>query len=384
MTSRWMAVFLAAPVLLAAFDGPSPACSLCGPNSKLSPTFRQEAADPMARVILHGTLSNARAEGVRGKTDFTIKTVLRSHPALKGKKELILERYLPIAKGDTPHYLVFCDVDTGKIDPYRGMGIKGETTVDYVKKALTLTGKDTVGNLAFFFRYLDDADPEVARDAFLEFAKASDADIARAAPLLDGDKLRAWIKDPKTPTACLSVYALLLGGHGKSADAAFLRSLLDNKDERYQTAFDGLLAGYIHVSPKDGWELAHEILADGRKPLPIRLAALRTLRFYHGSQPKESRANILKAMKTLLAQGEMADLAIEDLRRWELWDLTSAVVGLYGQKGYDAPLMKRAIVRYALCCKNNASTAEFLKKQRVTEAEMVKEIEEGLQYEKAK
>ena len=46
--------------------------------------------------------------------------------------------------------------------------------------------------------------------------------------------------------------------------------------------------------------------------------------------------------------------------------------------------MKRAIVRYALCCKNLPPATAFLKKRRTAEAEMVKEVEEGLQYEKGK
>jgi hypothetical protein len=374
-------------VLLLALDGRSPACSLCPSNALLSLTFRQEAALSTARVILHGTISNPRlvGDGIRGQTDFTIKTVLRSDPAIKGKDKLILDRYLPIDKGETPHYLLFCDVDSGKLDIYRGLRIRGETTVAYVKKALTLTAKpaDAVSNLEFFFRYLDDADPEVARDAFMEFAKSSDATIAQAAPRLDTEKLRKWIQDEKTPAARLSVYALLLGAHGKASDAADLRRLLDDKAERYQTAFDGLLAGYMLARPKEGWTLAHEILADGRKSLTQRLAVLRTLRFYHGSQPKESRPQLLKAMKTLLVQGELADLAVEDLRRWQVWDLTPDVLKLYGVKGFDAPLMKRAIVRYALCCKNRPDAKEFLDRRRKTDAKLVEEVEEGLQAEKA-
>jgi hypothetical protein len=353
----------------------------------LSPTFRQDAALRSARVILHGTISNPRliGDGVRGQTDFTVKTVLRSSPEIKGKDKLVLERYLPVNKGETPHYLLFCDVDGGKIDPYRGVRIKGETTVAYVQKALALGGKssDAVTNLAFFFRYLDDADPEVARDAFVEFARASDSDIARAAPKLDPDKLRTWIRDKNTKAQQVGVYSLLLGAHGKPADAAFLRGLLDSSEQRYRDAFDGILAGYMQVLPKEGWALTHALLADGSKSLTIRLSVLRTLRFQHGAHPKESQSHILKAMQVLLAQGELADLAVEDMRRWEIWDLTGDVIKLYGQRGFDAPLMKRAIIRFALCCKK-PEAADFLKTRRAVESELVKEVEEGLRYEKAK
>jgi len=370
---------------LCVWGGKGAACSFCEGGAMLSPTFRQEAALSTARVILHGSIANPRlsADGKGGKTDFLIQTILRADPAVKGKK-LVLERYLPIDKGETPDYLLFCDIDTGKIDPYRGVRIKGPTTVDYVKKALALSGKDPTSNLAFFFRYLDNDDPEVARDAFLEFAKATDATIAKAAPGLNAEKLRSWIKDPKTPTARLGVYSLLLGASGKEADALYLRSLLDSKEERYQVAADGLLAGYMQGKPKEGWTLAQDILADGRKSLPLRLCVLKALRFYQGSQPKESRPYLLKAMRTVLVQGELADLAVEDLRRWQMWDLSAEVLKLYGQKGFDAPLMKRAILRYALSCKNPKDVGEFLKQRRAAAPDLVKEVEESLEYEKVK
>jgi hypothetical protein len=363
---------------------PAAACSLCGDNVTLSPTFRQEAKLKMSRVILHGTIANSRTSGAAaGETDFNIKTVVRSDPAIKGKKSLTLPRYLPINdKKNPPHYLLFCDVDKEKVDPFRGLKINGPKSVEYVEKALALNPKDTVLNLQFFFRYLDDPDPEVARDAFLEFAKADDADIAKVAPKLDADKLRAWVNDPKTPSQRLGVYALLLGASGKDADIELLRSLLDSKEERYINAADGLLAGYMQKKPREGWALAQAILGDGKKSLPLRLTVLRTLRYFHGAHPKESKPEILKAMKALLDQGELADVAVEDLRRWAIWDLTSDVLALYGKKGHESPLMKNAIIRYALCCTPTKESQAFVAARRAAEPDTVKDVEEGLKFEK--
>ena len=76
-------------------------------------------------------------------------------------------------------------------------------------------------------------------------------------------------------------------------------------------------------------------LADGRQKLLFRLAVLRAVRFYHRAQPKETRPHLVAVMKTLIDQGELADIAIEDLRLWKIWDLTSDVVKLHGRKGVD-------------------------------------------------
>ncbi len=372
--------------LLVICPAPTPACSLCdGSLLTASPTFRQESALPSARVILHGTASNPRTSlDGKGRTDLVVKTVLRGEGAFKQVRSLVLPRYLPVDDPKAPpHYLIFCDIDGKKLDPYRGVPLKGGLrTVEYVKKALQMDAKKPADNLAFFFRHLDDADPEVARDAFLEFAKASDSQILAAAPKLDRTKLRGWLEDPSTHRQRLGVYALLLGACGQPADAAYLRKLLEGKDERYNSASDGILAGYIQLEPRKGWELAHAILADGRKPLLLRLGVLRTLRFYHGAQPKESLPQVLKAMRTLLAQGELADLAVEDLRRWQIWDLTPEVLRVYGRKGYDAPLLKRAIIRYALCCRPTTESKEFLAQRRASESDVVSEVEEFLKLEK--
>jgi hypothetical protein len=342
----------------------------------------------MANGIYHGTIANPRAGGVglSGETDFNIKTTLRMAPGFKDLKKIVLPRYLPVENKDKPpHYLMFCDVDKDKLDPYRGIKLADEQSAEYIKRAIARSVTTPVENLEFFFGYLEHPDPEVARDAFLEFAKAADADIQKAAKKLDPEKLRKWLLDPKTPPVRLGVYALLLGACGKEADIKLLRDLLDSsKEERYINAADGLLAGYMQQYPKEGWKLIHEILGDGRKPLLLRLALLRTIRYYQGAQPTESKASILAAMKILLNQGELADLAIEDMRRWNLWDLSDEVMASYDKKGFDAPIMRRTIIRYALCAKPTAEVTAWLKVRRMKEAEEVKEVEQGLEFERRK
>jgi hypothetical protein len=188
--------------------------------------------------------------------------------------------------------------------------------------------------------------------------------------------------NPATPAGRLGLYAMLLGATRRAAEADFLRGLLESKEERFTSAADGLLAGYLQLRPREGWDLLGSILRDKRKSLTLRLSAVRTVRFLFSSQPKENRARVLGMLEIVLGQDDLADLAVEDLRRWELWDLTSTVLGLYGKKGYDAPLMQRAILRYALSCKKTPETMRFLAAVRGSEAEVVKEVEESLRYEK--
>ncbi len=382
---RWS--FAALGTLLAALvlvPSPAPACVYCG-NFQQVPTIRQEAATtnkdgvPFARVIVYGTIENAN-NGT--SSELRITTVLRSDPALGDRKLLPLSKYIPSDAKNPQKYLVFADVDKDKFDTFRGVPIKSEEGVEYVKKALQLNPKDRIGNLLFYFNYLENPEKEVASDAFLEFAKGTDKEIGQVAAKLSAEKLRGWLKDPKTPAERLGLYAFMLGGCGNEEDATFLRGVLKEPSADMRKAYDGVLGGYIQLKPAEGWDLAASMLKDGKKPFEQRLLVERTIRFYYGWQPKECRTNVLKGLRAMVEQGELADVAIQDLRRWEMWDLTAEVLAVYGKKGYDGPIMRQSIVCYALCCKDDKDAARFIAARRRDSAELVKDVEESLKYDK--
>src|SRR5262249_36163458 len=245
-----------------------------------------------------------------------------------------------------------------------------------------LDARDHTRALLYYFDYLEHADKKIGEDAFLEFAKSTDQEIGQIAPKLSAAKLRAWLKDAQTPDYRLSMYAFLLGACGGAEDAALFRTMLQKPTENTMKAFDGILGGYIQLKPDDGWQLALDMLRDPNKDFQVRFAVLRTVRFYYGWKSQESKERVLRGLALAIPQGDLADLAIEDLRRWQLWDLTDDVLAQYGKKSHDAPLMRRAIIRYAMSCPKPRA-ADFVIQRRRDDAEAVKDVEEGLQQEKA-
>jgi hypothetical protein len=371
---RWFPALPALSLLL--LPAPLLACSLCNGNFQQTPTLRQEAAQTSARVIVVGTATKSNANA--RTTLFRIDKVLRNDPALGKMTEVTASRYIPTDEKTQPRFLLFCDVVNKTLDPYRGVPLRSAEAIEYVQKAIARDARDPVANLAFFFRYLEHSDKEVAADAFLEFAKASDQEIGQAARKLSPDKLRGWLLSKDTPGERLSVYALMLGACGADRDAKVLADLLKDESDRIAAAYDGILGGYIHLRPREGWAQTLALLGDKEKGLTQRLAAVRTLHFYHGWKPKESREKVMEGMRIMLAQGDLADLAVEDLRRWEIWDLTRPILAVYGKKGYDAPLVQAAIIRYALCCKE-AAARDFIAERRRSEPDLVKDIEAELE-----
>jgi hypothetical protein len=343
-----------------------------------TPTFREEAANPAARIIVYGTLENARVNA----TDLRLKQILRDDPFLKGKQSVEIPRFIPIGDPkNPPRFVLFCDLFMGKLDVYRGVPIKSDSGYNYITRALKLDPQDPAANLLFFAEYLEHPDREIADDAFLEFAKARDADIGKVASKLSAAKLRTWLKNPDTPRERLTVYAFLLGACGTAEDAALLESLLQERTDRANFLYDGALTGLIALKPREGWDTALRLLADKKAPVTLRFAVSKAMRFHYGWQPDRNRTIVLEGMRTMLAQPDLADIAIEDLRRFKLWTLTSDVLGVYGRKGYEAPIVQEAVIRYALTCKDGPSQA-FVTERRKREPDVVKQIEESLRFDR--
>jgi hypothetical protein len=369
-----LGILILAPVALA--------CSFC-PGSTQRNTLGKEFEQ--AALVVYGRIANPRLDSQpgalpgTGTTDLYIDKVLKDHPQLAGKKALVLPRYVPVLDAKSPpRYLMFFDVYKDKLDVTLGRNATPEL-VAYLEGALPYR-KDRVAALRYYAKFLDHADPMVAEDAFLEFARSDDRDIGAVVKELAPALFRRLLAQPKLEPERLSLFAFLLGGCGTDEDARYLRKLIDEGGDTAR-ALDGIVAGYINLRPKEGWQLAYERLADPKQHFTVRFGVLRALRFYHGWKPKETHAHVLHGLGLLLPDGDLADMAIEDLRQWKTWDLTKDVLAQFGKKSHAAPITHRAIIRYALSCPL-PEAREFVKNIRPREQETIRDIEEGLAFER--
>ncbi len=371
-------------LFLLALPRPTPACSLCGPGMREQTPLRQEM--DKARLVLYGQVANARltVNGTAGGgvTDFHVAKVLKFDPYIDGKKVIQLDRYIPILDlRDPPRFVLFCDIFKGTLDPYIGKQVQSAAVLDYLAGAKTYQGKGRAEALQYYFRFLDHADDTVALDAFLEFAHSSDAHVGQAAKGLDAAKVRALVQNPKTEPGKLGLFAFLLGACGTKADADLLRGLIAKGDDRAREALGGLLAGYIHLQPRPGWDLTGRILNDAKQDFKTRYAAVGAVRFWYGYSPAETKVEVLRCYNAMIEDSEMADIPIEDLRKWKLWDLTDRILAQYGKPSHDAPIRLRTIVRYALCCPLPQAN-QFLRRVERDDADMIRELRDGLELER--
>jgi hypothetical protein len=279
-------------------------------------------------------------------------------------------------------FLIFCDVFKGKIDPYRGVPVKANgDIVKYLQGALVAKDKEVGQRLRFFFDFLDNSDLEVANDAYKEFANADYKDYRDMAKQLPADKIAKWLQDPDTPSFRYGLYASMLGHCGNDRHAQVLRAMLDDKQKQLNSGVDGILAGYTMLKHKEGWAYIRGILKDPSRDFLVRYAALRAARFFWDSRPDVvSKPELKEGACLLLDQPDIADLAIEDLRKWAQWDVDSRVLPLYNKKTHDVPVIRRAVLRYALS-DPRPEAAAFIEGVRKKEPDLIKEVEELLKLE---
>lgn len=348
-----------------------------------------------ASMVLYGSLKNAKLSGNgdlgEGTTDLVIEAIIKKHDLLDdkkvvktvdGSKVVTLERYVPSDRDGKYKYLVFCDVFKGRIDPYRGVAVKTDGDMaKYLTGALAVKDKSIPSRLEFFFNYLDNPDVEISNDAYKEFGNADYKDFAVIAKKLPAERVVKWLQDPKTPGFRYGLYASMLGHSGKSEHANVLKTMLEDPEKRVASGVDGVLAGYAMLKPKEGWEHLRGLLKDKSREFTTRYAALRAVRFFWDSKTDVvAKKDLVEALTLLLDQDDIADLAIEDLRKWQQWDLADRVLALRMQKSHDIPIIRRAILRYALSCPK-PQTVEYVKQLRAKDAQMVTDAEELLKLE---
>jgi hypothetical protein len=352
--------------------GTAQACSFCAATAATRNTLGEEFE--RAKAVVAGVLKNPNATA--STTEFQIADRLKADPAIQNLQQFTIPKYYPLVGNTPPDYLLFLNIRDNAPDVVYGVPHTAAVT-KYLTAISKLDVKDRPARLAFCFQHLDSTDPTVSDDAFLEFAKASDREITAAKVSLDPKRVQKWLTDPKTPPERLGVYAMLLGLCGnKEQIATFIELIKKPQSEVVRANLGGILAGYTLLDPKGGWDLLGGVLS-GQHSFEEKFATLGTVRYFQSTTPKESRDAILKNYRTLLADTDFADIAIEDLRRWNWWDLTDEIITTFAQPVAKGASVKKSIVRYTLTCPTETAKT-FVASLRKSDPALVSKVEESL------
>jgi len=366
------------------------ACPFC---SAQGVTLSKEVEQ--ASFVVHGKLTNARLLNVQegtGTTDLIIETVIKPHDYLKDKKIITLPRYVPTGNQEDLRFIVFFDVFMGRLDPFRGIPVKDKALVEYLQKALQVKDAKQPQRLLVFFDYLDHPDLEINTDAYKEFGNTNLADILEWVRISNREyvrrKLVGWLRSKETPALRYGFYAFLLGLCGEPKDADVLLELIRERDRDIVSGLDGVLTGLTLLRPEEGLKAIDHILDNDKEDFTRRYAALRAVRYlWDNPAPGVKQEQLLASAAKLLRQGDIADLVIEDLRKWQRWEFAEQIFGLYSRPSHSVPICQRAILRYALSCAQHAQgkpaelARAFLAERRKEDPNRVRDVEELLKFD---
>ena len=163
-----------------------------------------------------------------------------------------------------------------------------------------------------------------------------------------------------------------------------IRKLLDDPNRNFSSGLDGMLAAYIMLDKEKGWPYLLNIVEDTKQEFPVRYAGLKVLRFLWDYRPDLiEHKKLVDAVTTMVGHPDMADLPIEDLRKWKQWQLTDTVLDYADKPEYKkVPIVQRAILRFALSAPaDNAKAQAYVAERRKADPERVQFIEELLKEE---
>ena len=222
--------------------------------------------------------------------------------------------------------------------------------------------------LRYFARWLEHADPLIAEDAYLEFGHAPFGDVATMVDSLNMQRLRAWMVDEAVPPPRKGFYGLALGLARDREEQKLNRELLERllltpaegarAGADFRAGFDGVIGGYLLLAGQDGLDLiTQRYFANPHAAIGDLRHALTALRFYHEYGRDIPLAAQAAALRRLVEQPRLADVAIVDLARWQDWTSLPTIESVYGRPGFDEPRVRRAVIGYLQACPLPAAAA---------------------------
>jgi hypothetical protein len=215
--------------------------------------------------------------------------------------------------------------------------------------------------LAYYAKYLEHAETEIASDAIQEFARAEYQEVQQNLDLFTIKQLRKWLTDKVVPVAHRGFYAMLLGSKTKLLEPAkerteiqtqkqFLRELATADESDFRAGMDGIYAGYVlAVGPTAITELHDQITIKAEPAIGKLRHWASTLRFLQEFGPAAWRKNVEQHYAKLLSYPNIAATTITDLARWQQWQELETVANWYSRAETDA-VIQRAVIGYLRTC----------------------------------
>lgn len=341
-----MPLLLAAAVLVTALivplGGGAAACPFC---ESVQQTIRQQSITMDAVVIassLDGELTRNLSTGV---VKMKIEIVIKGNDLLKVGQTVDAIYYGKVKVGrrfllsgvDPPNLQWSCLPVTQRAEQYI---VKANKVKD-----------DDVARLRFFRDYLEDEEDLISRDAYDEFASAPYDVLQKIGSDMDHDQLLAWAKDSEIGADRKRLYFTMLGICGSKSDLPILEAMLRNPAKSVTGGLDALIACYLTLAGEQGLPLIDELYISNKKaPFPQSYAAIMAIRFHGTDGDVIPRSALVESLHKVLDRGELADMVIPDLAKWNDWSQIDRLTRLFKDAEKDKNWLRVPVINYMRAC----------------------------------
>ncbi len=327
--------------------GSARACPFCG---TVGQTFTQEIESLDAAVIVDSVdlkkMPPPDVEGPFPKSTFRVKEVIKGEQWASVGSEIKTAFFGEPTPGT---YLIF-GADAPDIIWTTPVQVN-ERVAAYLRAILKLPPKGSE-RLAFFQKYLEDADELLSADAYDEFARAPYDEVVALKPLMEREKIRAWIEDVDgVPAHRRRLYLTMLGICGEPQDADVLEKFMRSDQLQDKLGLDAMIACYLSLRGSDGMPVITELFLDNPDAECAHIySAILALRFHATETDVLTRQQVLVGLRYLLDREELADLVIPDLARMEDWDALPKLVELFRHAKPGESWARVPIINYVRAC----------------------------------
>ncbi|TWU20466.1 hypothetical protein Pla52o_43440 [Novipirellula galeiformis] len=318
------------------------ACPFC---NAVSQTLRQEMAVMDAVVIATAVDRESARNEETGEVLMKIEKVLKGDTLVKVGQEVNAIYYGDVKAGRS---FMLSGVDPPKMQ-WSCLPLS-ERAEDYVVK-LTQLPDDDLTRLRFYYRFLQDEETMLSRDAYDEFATTPYPVIKALAPEIDHAALVSWINDPEATVERRRLYLTLLGVCGDEKDLPMLEAQLRSTQKSSRSGLDALVACYLTLSGEKGLPVIDELfLKNSKAPYADTYAAIMAIRF-HGTEGEViDRSALVESLHHVLDRKDLADLVIPDLARWSDWSQVDKMKQLFIEADADNNWVRVPVVNYLRAC----------------------------------
>lgn len=340
-------------VALMALIGSNPAwaCTFCSSLEAKSSLLTQVQSAETA--VFAELIRSPEPQAKKPISQYRIVNVLKGSPSLVGQEfEIELNDQSPLSA----IHLFLCAEKSNEWQNPRGCSKQARDFLQLAARLQTVDDDSSLEirarRLAFMVPHLISKDSQVVQSALAEFAATPNGAVNKLKPVLNPQKLTAWIEFETDKPPVRRLLFLLLGVCGTAEQGPFVKAALEDRLQTNKvTELDAIIATYLTLYGAAGLDdIDRRVIKPTDISIQARRAASNALRFHMDNESAIQRERLIASCRLFLSDPKSADFVIADLARWQDWESLDQILSLWQKEVPANRWLQKPIQTYLNAC----------------------------------